>query len=520
MKIIMFKEKYREIYDQITPDERLLADTLTLGSDKSMYKTKPRQQMKRIYRITAIPTGALVSLFIAFVFMVNLSLTFAMALEDVPVLGELSALVSFSLRDTVSYSPSLSEAIENDYVQHIGQEQIIDDITLRIEYIIVDQKQLHVFFTLQSEHYNELFPYALTLLNANGIPLEGYTVFTSRSKLGYWAGEVTQDDLRHYIFDFTDSEIPDNLIFECGVYDSTKSEYEIFEKESSIFTSTGYAIMLTTFSIPITFDSGLIPETKIITVDQEFILDDQVLVITTIEFLPTHTRVNITEHEHNTAWLKSMSCYIIDENGNRYDSTPYNDDQWSHGNDRLYNYLESIFFSESLNLTLVIIDAIWLEKDVTPARIDLTNCKAINLPAGVEIIDAARVNNDWALAFTAPVRNQIFYDPFYDDMARWSYRLFEGVFHDESGNEHSISTGWITNEGYEKWRFYTEKEIEEELFAGPFVLGVDGTWEFVKTPGLFGLTKIIKEYPYDILYMKPVFSYISVLDTPIEIIVR
>ena len=257
--------------------------------------------------------------------------------------------------------------------------------------------------------------------------------------------------------------------------------------------------MLTTFSIPITFDSGLIPETEIITVDQEVILDGQGLVIATIELLPTHTRVNITEHEHNTAWLMSMSCHIIDGNGNRYDPTPYNYDQWSHGNDRWYNYLESMFFAESRNLTLVITDAVWLDKNVKPAKIDLVSCEADNLPPGVEFVDATRVNNDWALVFTAQIRNQTFYDPFYDDMARWSYRLFEGDFHDESGNEYSISTGWITDDGYEKWRFYTEEEIEEELFAGPWVLGVDGTWEYVETPGLYCLTEIPKEYPHDIM---------------------
>ena len=174
---IMFKEKYRAIYDQITPDEQLLADTLALGSDKTTYKTKPGQQTKRIARFVAIPAGALASLFIAFTILVNLSPAFALSLESVPVLGELSAFVSFSLRDTVSFSPSLSEAVENDYLQHIGQEQTIGDITLRIEYVIVDQKQLHVFFTLQSEHYKDLFPADLTLLTANGMPLEN-TLFS------------------------------------------------------------------------------------------------------------------------------------------------------------------------------------------------------------------------------------------------------------------------------------------------------------------------------------------------------
>ena len=517
---IMFKEKYRAIYDHITPDERLLADTLALGSDKTKYITKAGLQKKRIYRIITIPAGAIASLFIAFTLIVNLSPAFALALEDVPVLGGLSAFVSFSLRDTVSYSPSLSEAVESNYLQHIGQEQTIGDITLRIEYVIVDHKQLHVFYTLQSEYYKDLFPGALTLLSVSGMPLGEYAVFTSRSKIGYWTGEVSQDDLRHFIFDFTGSEIPDDLIFECGVYDAIKSESEVSEEESTIFAEIGHTVMLSTFSIPITFDSGLIPETEIITVDQEFILDGQSLVVATIELLPTHTRVSITEHEHNTAWLKSMTCHMIDENGNRYDRTPYNDDQWSHGNGQWYNYLESMFFAESRHLTLVITDAVWLDKNVEPTRIDLVSGVADNLPPGVELVDAARINNDWALVYSAPIRKQTFYDPFYEDMSRWSYKLFDDYFHDESGNEFSTSMGWIINDGYDKWRFFTEEEIGEEMSADPWVLGVDGTWERVETPGSFGLTHILKEYPYDILYVKPAFSHISVLDVPIEIIIR
>jgi hypothetical protein len=515
----MFKDKYKAIYDRVLPDEKLLADMLALSRES----TKQRKKPNRSFRFIAVPAGALVSLLLTFALVVNLSPAFALALEHIPILRELSAIVSLPLKDTVSFSPSLSGAVENNYVQVIGQEQTVNGITMRIEYVIVDQRQLHVFYTLQSESYSDIYTTDIMLLDKNGMPFGEYMALPSRSKSGFWSGDVRKEDLRHFVVNFTDTEIPGQLILECDVYDEKESKIESCKSETTAFAAVAKFLPISTFSIPIAFDTGLVMQSEVITVDREFSFDNQGFTVSSIEILPTHTRVYITEKEHNSAWLKSLSCYLVDENGSRYDLTPYNDYFWGYGADGAELYLESVYFTESQHLTLVITDAIWLDKDAELTRIDLVSGIAANLPPGVELMGVERIANDWALAFSAQIREQKFYDPFYEDMGRWAYRLFDVDFYDEAGGSHSITFMWGTGVGYEKWRFYTEEEIELEKswgFNTAWEYEVSGTWEYVETPGAFGRTIMLKEYPYDILYLSPYFSHISAPESPIEIIIR
>ena len=55
---------------------------------------------------------------------------------------------SWELAQAVAWSPSLSAAVENDYVQPIGQSQTVNGVTATVEYVIVDRKQLSIFYTL------------------------------------------------------------------------------------------------------------------------------------------------------------------------------------------------------------------------------------------------------------------------------------------------------------------------------------------------------------------------------------
>ena len=103
------------------------------------------------------PMTTLAGLFAAFVLLVNVSPTAAYAMSRVPGLDKLAAAVSFS--------PSLTAAVDNEYVQPIDQEKTENGITLRLEYLIVDQKQLNVFYTVSGEGYDWLdaSPAAATL---------------------------------------------------------------------------------------------------------------------------------------------------------------------------------------------------------------------------------------------------------------------------------------------------------------------------------------------------------------------
>ena len=78
----------------------------------------------------------------------NLSTPFARACGRIPLLADLAK--------AVSWSPSLSAAVENDYAQPLRLSQSQNGITARVEYLIVDRKQVDVFFSIRSDDYAHL----------------------------------------------------------------------------------------------------------------------------------------------------------------------------------------------------------------------------------------------------------------------------------------------------------------------------------------------------------------------------
>ena len=103
-------------------------------------------QKKR--RILASSIGSLAACFAAFVLLVNLSVPFARACGNIPLISNLAK--------AVSWSPSLSAAVEHDYVQPMELSQSRNGITAKVEYLIVDQKQVDVFFSIASDEYQHL----------------------------------------------------------------------------------------------------------------------------------------------------------------------------------------------------------------------------------------------------------------------------------------------------------------------------------------------------------------------------
>ena len=108
---------------------------------------KARARLRRRRRVLR-PLAGIAAVFAVFVGMINLSPTALAACREIPVLKELA--------EALTFNPSLRIAIEHDYVQMVGQEQSKDGVTARIEYLIVDQKQVNLFYTLDSQTYTAL----------------------------------------------------------------------------------------------------------------------------------------------------------------------------------------------------------------------------------------------------------------------------------------------------------------------------------------------------------------------------
>ena len=100
-------------------------EILDTSVDRAIWRS---HAVKRRRKILGIPAGTLAACFLTFVLLVNLVPTFAYACGGVPLLRELAKAVALS--------PSLSAAVENEYVQPIGLSQTKNGITAAVQALL------------------------------------------------------------------------------------------------------------------------------------------------------------------------------------------------------------------------------------------------------------------------------------------------------------------------------------------------------------------------------------------------
>lgn len=393
-----------------TPEELKTVVQKTLSRDY-------RSQKKR--RIFGIPAVSLAACFAGFVLLVNLFPPFARACGSVPVLRELAK--------AVAWSPSLSAAVENDYVQPVGQSQTVNGITATIQYIIVDQKQVNIFFTLEGDYDN---------LSAE------MPEFTPDQHCSIMGADYRQPpgSLLQFTLDYMDGDVPEGFTMTFGATTYTEdmthteepTEYSMLDEPQPEEPD-----ILAQFTFDMTFDPDYTAKGELIPVNRTFPLDGQTVTVTEAEVYPTHVRMNVTGDPDNTAWLKSLDFCLENERGETFASitdgiSATGDPEGSPA--MLSYWLNSPYFSSSEHLTLRITGAKWLDKDRERVRIDLENGTADWLPEGVELYSAERRDNGWLVQFSVLEKEGHHFSP------------FGMTYYDAEGNQHeangiSMTTG-------------------------------------------------------------------------------
>lgn len=381
-----------------------------------------RRRRDRRLRLFGVPAGSLAACFIAFVLLVNLFPPFARACGNVPVLR--------ALAQAVAWSPSLSAAVENDYVQPIGQSQTVNGITATIEYVIVDQKQVNIFLTLEGDYET---------LTAE---MPEFTPKQCCSVLGADTGQAPGTLLR-FSLDYQDSDVPDRFTMTFGVTgESGKEEFpdptpphaEQSPQDAMLEESPERVPdILATFNFDLAFDPTYTAQGELVPVNSTFQLDGQTLTVTEVEVYPTHVRVNVEGDPDNTAWLKDLDFCLENEDGERFDSISNGVSATGDPDTPAMKSfrLESPYFADSAHLTLHITGATWLDKNRERVRADLKNGTMQWLPEGVTVQAMQHRENGWVLTFdvTTP--------------ANTHNQVFESRYFDEDGTEHSMDNyGW------------------------------------------------------------------------------
>lgn len=356
---------------------------------RSVRKAKSRRsRVAFVYR----PLAGLAACFVLFVLLVNFSAPIAQACTNVPFLR--------TLVEAVTFSRSLSDAVENDYVQRLDLVQENNGVTAKIEHIIVDQKQVNIFYRLESEEYKAMYTIP-KILHEDGINEEPCTWRTP-------INDVANEELRHITLDYYDKEVPNSLQLMIYAYNASQEEDGAIAK----------------FTFLLEFDPEKIAETIVYPVNQTVILDGQSVTITDIEVYPTHLRVNTVDAADNTAWLKALDFYIETENS-RFNIPASGILATSTQEGCNAFRADSIYFYDAKEIKLVITGARWLSKDMRKIKIDLIIGEADALPEGVTLVSVDAENS------MSPVMLHIRWD--------WSenQHIMLGMdYYDAEGNQH------------------------------------------------------------------------------------
>lgn len=392
-------------------------------------RAKARTRRQKIRRYIGMPAVTLSAVCVAFVLLVNVSMPFASACGRVPFLKELAQAVCFN--------PSLSAAVENEWVQPIGVTDSDNGYSMTVEYVIVDQKQLNIFYSLTSEMETDPRDHYMVLSDLWDVQGEMLPCAIIAGS-SHFDGELYQ-----ITADFTSEEdtMPGQIRLECSLtMDWDDSEGEKREETMGNFT------------FDLTFDPKFTEEAQVIAVEKWLELDGQKILLKNIEIYPTHMRVNLEDDPDNTAWLRELELYVEDETGNRYEagsnsitSTGSPDSPFT----RSFR-VESTFFSESDHLTLYIDGAKWLDKDQQWTWVDPTTGETGFLPEGVTLREYSRNGDIANLIFRVYVgEDQPYGNPFMnwrnpegEELSFGRYGVTTAVDHESDVGPGTVAEGY------------------------------------------------------------------------------
>lgn len=401
-----------------------------------------RKAVRRQHRRSRVCRG-MASLAVAlgiFGGMINLSATVSAACRELPLLKELV--------EALTFNPSLRLAIEHEYIQMVGQEQTVDGIVGRVEYLIVDQKQVNIFYTLTAQD-GTLLDATPEILGSDG----------TRLRAGIMSYGLPQeaDGIRQIVLDFVEETVPDQiklLLAVRAVEDHTVT-VPVASAEDSEWETTAPDV-LTELRFDLQFDPQYTAQGRTVAVNQTVALDGQIITVTDMEVYPTHLRLNIQEDESNTAWLQNLRFYLELENGTKIQTV--SDGITATGSTTtpsMTSYrAESTYFYEADCLRLVIIGADFLEKDREVAYINLQTLEHDPLPEGVVLHEAQQTASGTKLTFWIPKTEES------------HAQLLYGDYYSPDGEEYfcgRMSSTVAGEDGYQDETYYLDGYTEQEV---------------------------------------------------------
>ena len=324
--------------------------------ERAMAQVRHAKRSKYVLR----PLTGLAAVFAVFVMLINVSPTVAQACSKVPILRDLAQAVRFS--------PSMNEAVENNYYQPIGLEQTHGYTTVRVEYLIVDQKNVNVFYRVLSapkiepedpddpvEHSFLLSP---EIRKPEGADWE-YCISTR------WCETVGPGAMQYASVQFGNTDVPSELDFQLSLVEPEEPDRNLPEVEPFVFH--------------LKFDPSFTAQGEHFETDQAFALDGQKFRLTGISVYPTYLEFTLESEADNTAWLTGLDYELVTEDGTRY-ARPDGISAVGNPDTPEFNTfrVDSPFFFLPTSATLCITEAEWKLKAQPKTHVDLKTGTAEN----------------------------------------------------------------------------------------------------------------------------------------------
>lgn len=383
---------------------------------------RARKREKR-YKYIIRPAISVAAVFVVFVLLVNFCTPVAYACSKVPFLKELA--------EAVTFSRSLSDAVDNEYAQLVDLSQSHGGITVNVEYLIVDKKQVNVFFSIESDKYEAPSVNADACM-ANGEEFEGYGI-------SFRNNDAENGELKSITIDFYENDVPDSLLLKLHINDCENKALEIVD-----------------FDFLLEFDPDFTETGRTVAVNQIVVLNNQEIIITDMEIYPSYMCINLEAADSNTAWLEDLFFYIETDTGEKFDTV-------SNGTSAIGDKdspmmvsfrADSAYFYEAEHIKLVITGALWLDKEDNKVYFNLKTGETGDMPENAELIEAVMEEDGWVLRF----KNTMLNDGVY-------HQIFKMAYYDEAGNEYSI--GGLSSNLRDDKETGTEYHCEE-LYLGAF----------------------------------------------------
>ncbi len=428
-------EEYNALLQEIENPVRGLEGTLERA------KKRKKRKMLVLRPVLGVAAACLV-----FVLLVNVSTPIAYACSQVPFLK--------ALAEAVTFSPSLSAAVENEYVQQLDLAQTDGDVSVKVEYLIVDQKQVNIFFRLFSDSYEQMS------VTPRFFAKDGGKLKPSSTSSD---GTKPSGELHKICVDFLENDVPDGMLMKLNVegwnpYGAGVEPPTANVEEDMFHISETYEEnFVAQFEFVLEFDPKFTAAGKEFAVNQTVELEGQKFTITDVEIYPTHMRVNVMDDPENTAWLKSLYFYIETDYGMKFEPVSNGISATGVGDSKSLGSFraESAYFYEADSMKIVITGAEWLKKDMEKIYINLETGETGRLPEGV-VFDSAKERDDgWILSLKATERkenhhHQIVTAEYYDpEGIMYEIRAWSSTMVDETGaNGERYFTEEVALNGY------------------------------------------------------------------------